>query len=106
MKLIYCNYDGKYAVMRGNYIAYISDASGEDEIYIVNQNDNERPTQLTFNTNIYKFSLKWSPDSKKIVWTDQNFKIHYIDINTKVVTEVASGKIYSYYSYYSRTIYL
>ncbi len=83
----------------GKYVAYISDKSGEDEIYMQKQDGTEKPVQLTFNTNIYKFSLKWSPDSKKILWSDQHFKVNYVDIETKQVIEVVQGKRHRLYDY-------
>ncbi|NLX80606.1 MAG: protease, partial [Proteiniphilum sp.] len=50
----------------GKHIAYISDATGETEIYIQDINKIE-PIQLTKNNNTYIRSLIWSPDSKSIV---------------------------------------
>ncbi len=52
----------------GQYIAYLSDASGEFEIYVQKQDGSKAPEQLTFNAETYKFEIEWSPDSKKILW--------------------------------------
>ncbi len=70
----------------GQYLAYISDATGEDEIYIRKQDGTEAPVQLTDKGDTYKYSLTWSPDSRKIVWSDKKLRLQYIDIQTRQVT--------------------
>jgi len=72
----------------GDYIAYLSDKSGEFEIYIKKADGSEPEIQLTDNAETYKFSIKWSPDSKKIMWSDKMLRLRYIDISTKEITEV------------------
>ena len=72
----------------GKYIAYISDQTGEDEIYIVAQDGSGKPIQLTQNSDTYKFFLLWSPDSKKIMWNDKKLRLQYIDIDSKKITQV------------------
>ncbi len=72
----------------GKYIAYISDKSGEFEIYIQVADGSQPPIQLTDNAQTYKFSIKWSPDGKKIAWYDKLLRLRYIDIKTKKITDV------------------
>jgi tricorn protease len=72
----------------GKYISYFSDATGEYELYIQNQDGSEEPVQLTDGINSYPFSMKWSPDSKKILYSDRELRISYVDITTKKVTLV------------------
>ena len=76
----------------GKYIAYISDATGEDEIYITSQDGSTKPTQLTDKSDTYKYALDWSPDSKKISWSDKKQRLLYVDIDSKKVTEVDKAK--------------
>lgn len=76
----------------GKYIAYISDMSGEYEIYIQEQDGSVKPVQLTSGTKTYIYSIAWSPDSKKIIWTDRIGNLQYIDINSKKVTLVDKGE--------------
>jgi tricorn protease len=77
----------------GQYIAYISDASGEDEIYVQKQDGSESPVQLTKIGEPYKFELEWSPDSKKILWNDRMFRLQYVDVKTKEVKQVFQSKL-------------
>lgn len=76
----------------GKYIAYLSDASGEFEVYIKNQDGESKAIQLTNGADTYKFSLDWSPDSKKIMWSDRKLRLRYVDIDTKKVTDVFTSE--------------
>jgi tricorn protease len=83
----------------GKYIAYISDASGNNEIYFQDQAGNNPPVQLTSNTDTYIFDFKWSPDSKKILWDDKKFRLQYVDIQTRKATLVIQSRISNIASY-------
>jgi len=76
----------------GKNIAFISDISGEDEIMLVASDAKSAPTALTSKGDVYKYSLYWSPDSKKILWTDRKFRVRYIDVATKQIIEVVQSK--------------
>jgi tricorn protease len=76
----------------GKYIAYLSDKSGEFEVYIEDQKGNAEPIQLTKNADTYKFSLEWSPDSKKIMWSDRKLRLRYVDINSKKIATVKQAE--------------
>jgi tricorn protease len=77
----------------GKWIAFISDKSGESEIYVVAPDGRSKPVRITTGGNNYKFQFKWSPDSKKILWSDRMFRLRYVDIDKKVITDVARSKI-------------
>lgn len=83
----------------GKYIAYISDASGEDEIYIMQADQNGSSEQLTFNSDTYKYQIIWSPDSRKIMWADKKLRLRYVDIQTKKVTDVAQAEEWEFSDY-------
>jgi tricorn protease len=83
----------------GKLIAYISDASGEDEIYVLSQDGSGSPRQLTTNGDTYKYALRWSPDGKKILWSDKKLRLQYVDVAskaTKLVTQATAGEIRDY----------
>ena len=72
----------------GKWIAYISDASGTDEIWLAGQDGTGTPRQLTKNGDTYKYRLAWSPDSKKILWDDKKQRLSTVDVATGEVVEV------------------
>ncbi len=67
----------------GKYLAYISDVSGEDEIYIQKQDASEAAIKVSKEGDTYKYGLSWSPDSKKILWSDNKLRLYYVDIASK-----------------------
>lgn len=77
----------------GKYISYFSDATGEYELYIQKQDGTEDPIQLTNGINSYLFNMKWSPDSKKLLFSDREFRLSYAEISTKKITLVKKSAI-------------
>ncbi len=76
----------------GKYISFISDKTGEDEIFIQNQDGSEEAIQITSNSSNYKYNPVWSPDSKKLLWSDRMQRLQYVDIETKKVALVEQSK--------------
>ncbi len=72
----------------GKWIAYISDASGEDEIWIVPQDGRGPAKQVTKDDQIYKYQIEWSPDSRKILWADKGLRLRFVNVETGVITDV------------------
>jgi len=83
----------------GKWIAYISDASGENEVYIVPQDGSTPAKQLTQGGDTYKFSLRWSPDSGKILWSDKKLRLQFADVASGSVTQVAQAKAWEINDY-------
>src|SRR3989440_12584199 len=72
----------------GKWIAYNSDVTSENELYVRSQDGKGQPTQVTNGANTYFYQPVWSPDSKKLLWSDRLQRLRYVDITTKAVTEV------------------
>ena len=83
----------------GKWISYVSDVTGEDEIYIRAQDGAGEPIQLTKNLKNYKYQPLWSPDSKKLLWSDRAQNLFFVDIDSKSVTKVAQSKIFEFDDY-------
>ncbi len=83
----------------GKYISYISDRTGEDEIFIQDQEGTIPAIEITSNSHNYKYNPNWSPDSKKLLWSDRMQRLQYVDIDTKeivLVDETKNGEIREY----------
>ena len=83
----------------GKWIAFISDATGEDEIYIEPQDGSAPPTQLTKGSDTYKYQIYWSPDGKKILWADKKLRLRYVDVASKSVVDVAQAQAWEFSEY-------
>jgi len=83
----------------GKWISYVSDKTGEDEIFIQSQDGNQPAVQVTTDGDTYKYQPYWSFDSKKLLWSDRRQRLQYIDINTKIVTHVDTDSIFEMQDY-------
>jgi tricorn protease len=83
----------------GRWIAYISDATGEDEIWIAPQDGRGAAVQVTRGGSNYKYQPVWSPDSRKLMWSDRQQRLHIVDIDTKVATQVAQSAAFEITDY-------
>ncbi len=63
----------------GKYIAYLSDKTGEYEIYLKPSDGRGEEIQLTNDGSTFRYQLVWSPDSKKLAWSDNTGSLYYID---------------------------
>lgn len=75
----------------GKWIAYVSDATGETELYIRPQDGSGKPTQLTNGADTFYYNPSWSPDSRKLAWSDRKQRLRSVDIETKTVRLVAEN---------------
>lgn len=76
----------------GRFIAYISDATGEEEIYVVPQDGSGPAQQLTNDGKEMRYSPRWSPDSKKIAFSDKEGRLFVITVATKQKVQVADER--------------
>jgi len=75
----------------GRWVAYLSDASGEFELYVQAQDGRTPATKLTSDADTYYFLPRWSPDSKQLAWADRLSRLRVIDVDSKQVTSVATN---------------
>jgi tricorn protease len=83
----------------GLWIAYISDRTGEDEIFIAPQDGLGPEQQITSGHKGFMFQPTWSPDSSKIAWADQTLRLWYVDLKEKKPVEVDRGKFFEIQNY-------
>jgi tricorn protease len=65
----------------GKWIAYFSDASGEYQLHLRDQSVTGELKKINLGSQpSYFYSPRWSPDSKKISFTDKRLNLWYVDI--------------------------
>jgi tricorn protease len=83
----------------GKWISYISDRSGEDELYIQQQGGTEPAKQLTKGGGAYKFNPVWSPDSKYLMFGNRAQDLFIVDVasgNRTLVAHSDAGTLGAY----------
>ena len=82
----------------GKWIAYISDKSGEFNIWLRDAITGEEH-MLTRDLKTYIFRLKWAPDSKTILWSEKKNTLNLTDVKngkTEVIASSGLGPINSF----------
>jgi tricorn protease len=64
----------------GKWIAYLSDATGEYEVWVAGSDGKTAPRQVTKGADTFRFALLWSPDSKKLAFSDKTHTLWWCDI--------------------------
>src|SRR3954454_11632692 len=75
----------------GRWIAFLSDKTGEDELYIIPEDGSGPMQQLTTDGHAQRYGPLWSPDGKKIAFSDKDGKVYAITVATKQVQQVADA---------------
>jgi tricorn protease len=83
----------------GRRIAFLSDRSGEEEVYVVDALGAGVPEQLTTGGKAMRYDPEWSPDGKRLAFSDKDGRLWVVTLAGKQLTEVAHdprGEIRAY----------
>lgn len=75
----------------GSRIAFVSDKSGEDEIYVIAQDGSKPAEQLTNNGNAMRYQPEWAPDGKRIAFGDKDGKLYVLTLADRKVVQIADS---------------
>ena len=75
----------------GRWIAYLSDATGEYELYVVAQDGSAPPRQVTRDGEVWRFPPVWSPDSSRLAFGDKKRRLWIVDAATGDPSLVDTG---------------
>src|SRR5207245_1210840 len=75
----------------GKWIAYLSDRTGEYEIYLRPQKGGDE-VRVTSDGGVYRYGPLWSPDNKKLLYWDKKLRLWYVDIEKKQPVQIDQGE--------------
>ncbi len=77
----------------GKYISYNSDATGEYEVYMIENKKGATPRQLTTGSKAWKYATTWSPNSRYLTYSDRTLNLWIIDTQTGKKSVVDHGEM-------------
>lgn len=75
----------------GSQIAFISDLSGEEEVYVIAQDGLKPPQQITSGGQAMRYQPEWSSDGKRLAFSDKDGKLYVVTLADKKITEVTDA---------------
>jgi len=75
----------------GTRIAFISDPSGEEELYIVAQDGLKPSEQITRGGSAMRYQPEWAPDGKRIAFSDKDGKLYVVTLADRAMVEIADS---------------
>ncbi|MCC6407676.1 MAG: PD40 domain-containing protein [Planctomycetes bacterium] len=73
----------------GSTIAFVSDQSGEEELWLVAQDGSAPATRLSTDGSTMRYDPRWSPDGKWIANADATGRLRVYDVAAKTAKDVA-----------------
>ena len=83
----------------GKWVAYLSDKSGEYEIYTIKSDGTGEENQITKGLGNYPWVIHWSPDSEKILFHDETYQLYYVNIEAKKIIVIDEDPVFDIGSY-------
>jgi len=66
----------------GKSVVYLSDASGEYEIYVRASDGSDAPRRITEDGDTWRFTPRFSPDGKRIVYSDKKNRLRIVALES------------------------
>ncbi len=76
----------------GKWIAYVSDRTGEEELYIRAPRAGGAEEQITHGGTSFLLAPEWSPDSQKLLYADSSVRLFYVDIKSRQPVKIDTGE--------------
>ncbi len=76
----------------GKSIAFVSDRTGEEQIWLVPQDGSGKPEQLTTTFGSMLTAPAWSPDGARLAVADKDGKLYVVTVAGKKVVEIADDR--------------
>jgi tricorn protease len=76
----------------GSQIAFVSDMSGEEEIYLIPQDGSKPAERITNGGSAMRYQPDWAPDGKRLAFSDKDGKVYILTLADRKVTQIADAR--------------
>jgi tricorn protease len=73
----------------GSQIAFISDMTGEEEVYLIPQDGSKPAEQITRGGSAMRYTPEWAPDGKRLAFSDKDGKLYVLTLADRKIVEIA-----------------
>jgi tricorn protease len=75
----------------GRKVAFISDRSGEDEVWLVDQDGSGKPEPLTSGGKAMRYAAEWAPDGKRLAFGDKDGRLYIVTVADRKLARIADN---------------
>ncbi len=76
----------------GSQMAFVSDMTGEEEIYLVPQDGSKPAEQITNGGHAMRYQPEWAPDGKRLAFSDKDGKVFVLTLADRKIAEIADSR--------------
>jgi tricorn protease len=73
----------------GRKIAFISDRTGEEEVWLIDQDGSGKPEQLTSGGKAMRYAAEWAPDGKRLAFGDKDGRLYVLTVADRKLAQIA-----------------
>jgi tricorn protease len=77
----------------GRWVAFFSDRTGEEELYLVDRKGDVEWIQLTSDAKGFRMQPCWSPDSRYLAISDKHLKLNLVDVEARTKKVIDQGEV-------------
>jgi tricorn protease len=75
----------------GSQIAFVSDKSGEEELYLMPQDGSKPAEQITNGGSAMRYAPEWAPDGKRIAFSDKEGRLYVLTLADRKIVEIVNA---------------
>lgn len=77
----------------GRKVAFISDRTGEEEVWLIDQDGSGKPEPITSGGKAMRFAPEWAPDGKRLAFGDKAGRLYVVTLADHKLAQIADNPV-------------